>query len=92
MNEKLKNFKSFFADQVKNEVDEQQKKNHSRVSQLFKSGDLALGYVERVLPEFGYIVVKFPRSMAPRLKVLQNITVVKAAASKGDKKIIVDIK
>ncbi len=80
MNEKLMNFKSFFADQVKNEVDEQQKKNHSRVSQLFKSGDLALGYVERVLPEFGYIVVKFPRSMAPRLKVLQNITVVKAAA------------
>lgn len=80
MDEKLLHFKSFFADQVKNEVDEQQKKNRSKVSQLFKSGDLALGYVERVIPEFGYIVVKFPRTMAPRLKVLQSIAVIKAAA------------
>ena len=80
MNEKLKHYQSFFADQIKAQVDEQQKKNHSKVSQLFKSGDLALGYVERVIPELGYIVIKFPRSMAPRLKVLQNITIIKAAA------------
>ena len=80
MNEKLSHFKSFFADQVKSEVDEQQKKNHSRISQLFKSGDLALGYVERVISEFGYIVIKFPHTMAPRLKVLQSIVVIKATA------------
>lgn len=80
MNEKLSHFKSFFAEQVKSEVDEQQKKNHSRITQLFKSGDLALGYVERVIPEFGYIVIKFPRMMAPRLKVLRSIVVIKAAA------------
>lgn len=82
MNDKLLHFKSFFADQVKNEVSEQQKKNHSKVSQLFKTGDLALGYVERVIPEFGYIVVKFPRNMAPRLKSLQFLVIIKAAARK----------
>lgn len=80
MNDKLTHFKSFFADQVKSEVDEQQKKNRSRVAQLFKSGDLALGFVERVIPEVGYVVVKFPRTMAPRLKGLQSIAVIKAAA------------
>ncbi len=80
MDEKLIRFKSFFADQVKNEIGEQQKKNHSNISQLFKSGDLALGFVERVILELGYIVVKFPRMMAPRLKVLQSIVVIKATA------------
>lgn len=80
MDEKLKHYKSFFADQIKSQIDEQQKKNHSKVSQLFTAGELSLGYVERVIPELGYIVVKFPRSMAPRLKVLQNIVVIKATA------------
>lgn len=80
MEDKLRHYKSFFADQKNSQIEEQQKKNNSKVSQLFKSGDLSLGYVERVIPELGYVVIKFPRYMAPRLKVLKNITIIKAAA------------
>ena len=39
-NIKLANYKSFFADQVKEAIDEQQKINRSQMRNLFKTGEL----------------------------------------------------
>lgn len=47
---------------------------------LFKAGVLSLGYVERVQPETGTVIIKFPRRMAPRLKVQRSVTVLKKSA------------
>ncbi len=80
MDQRIENYKSFFTDQVKEAIDEQKKKNHSTMSQLFKTDALSLGYVERVQPELGTIIIKFPRRMAPRLKVQRSITIIKKAA------------
>lgn len=79
-NKKINNYKSFFADQVKEAIDEQQKVNKSQMCQLFKSDELALAYVESVQKETGMVVLKFPRRMAPRLKVQKSITVIKKSA------------
>lgn len=80
MDQRIDNYKSFFTDQVKESVDEQQKKNRSTMCQLFKTDALSLGYVERVQPELGTVIIKFPRRMAPRLKVQRSITIIKKAA------------
>lgn len=80
MDNRINNYKSFFADQIKESVDEQQKMNRSTMSQLFKTDSLSLGYVERVQPELGTVIIKFPRTMAPRLKVQRSITVIKKNA------------
>lgn len=80
MDNRISNYKSFFADQIKESVDEQQKMNRSTMSQLFKTDALSLGYVERVQPELGAVIIKFPRIMAPRLKVQRSITVIKKNA------------
>ncbi len=77
---KINNYKSFFADQVKEAIDEQQKVNKSQMCQLFKSDELSLAYVESVQRETGMVVLKFPRRMAPRLKVQKSITVIKKSA------------
>ena len=81
-NNKLINYKSFFADQVKEAIDEQQKVNKSQMRQLFKTGEIALAYVESVQKETGIVILKCPRSMAPRLKVQKSITVIKKNARK----------
>ena len=62
---RIDNYKSFFADQVKEEVREQQKINRSTMRQLFRTGDLSLAYVETIQRETGMVVLKFPRRMAP---------------------------
>lgn len=80
MDSRISNYKSFFADQIKESVDEQQKMNHSTMSQLFKTDALSLGYIERVQSELGTVIIKFPRSMAPRLKVQRSVTVIKKNA------------
>lgn len=80
MENRISNFKSFFADQIKESVNDQQKMNRSTMSQLFKTDALSLGYVERVQPELGTVIIKFPRTMAPRLKVQRSITVIKKNA------------
>ena len=77
---KINNYKSFFADQVKEAIDEQQKVNKSQMCHLFKSDELSLAYVESVQRETGMVVLKFPRRMAPRLKVQKSITVIKKSA------------
>ena len=68
-NIKLSNYKSFFADQVKEAIDEQQKINRSQMRYLFKTGELSLAYVDSIQHETGMIILKCPRRMAPRLKV-----------------------
>lgn len=80
MDSRIRNYKSFFADQIKESVDEQQKMNHSTMGQLFKTDALSLGYIERVQSELGTVIIKYPRSMAPRLKVQRSITVIKKNA------------
>ncbi|MCW3805725.1 PIN domain-containing protein [Plebeiibacterium marinum] len=48
--------------------------------QLFKSDELSIAYVDSVQTETGMVVLKFPRRMAPRLKVQKSITVIKKSA------------
>jgi len=79
---KINNYKFFFADQIKEEIDEQKKVNRTRMNQLFKSGDLSLAFVDTVQRETGMIILKFPRRMAPRLKVQKNIVVITKKARK----------
>ena len=80
MMNRIDNYKSFFADQVKEEVREQQKINRSTMRQLFRTGDLSLAYVETIQRETGMVVLKFPRRMAPRLKVQKSITIIAKGA------------
>lgn len=81
-NIKINNYKSFFGDQIKEAIEDQQKLNRSQMSQLFKTDELSLAYVERIQHETGMVILKFPRRMAPRLKVQKSITVIKKGARK----------
>ena len=79
-NIKLFNYKSFFADQVKEAIDEQQKINRSQMRNLFKTGELSLAYVDSIQHETGMIILKCPRRMAPRLKVQKGVCIIKKGA------------
>lgn len=79
-NIRINNYKSFFADQIKEAVEEQQKINRSSMRQLFRSSDLSLAYVETIQRETGMVVLKFPRRMAPRLKAQKSITIISKGA------------
>ena len=85
--QKVENYKSFFGDQIKESIDEQTKVNRSRMNQLFQSGDLSLAYVDTVQKETGMVILKFPRRMAPRLKVQKNIVIITKTSKKelGDR-------
>ena len=80
MDAKISNYKAFFADQVKDSINEQQKRNRSSMQQLFRSGGLSLAYVEKIQRETGMVILKFPRRMAPRLKVLKSLTIISKGA------------
>lgn len=56
-NIKLSNYKSFFADQVKEAIDEQQKINRSQMRTLFKTGELSIAYVDSVQHETGLVIL-----------------------------------
>ncbi len=73
---KISNYKSFFADQVKQAVEEQNSINKTSMSQLFSNGELSLAYIESVDKETGLIVLKFNRKMAPRLNVQKAVTII----------------
>lgn len=79
-NKKLDNYKSFFADQIKEAVTEQQKINKSSMRSLFQTGELSIAYIDSVQNETGYVILKCPRKMAPRLKVQKCLTVIKKKA------------
>lgn len=83
----ISNYKFFFKDQTFEAVQEQDKVNKSMMCNLFKSGVISLGYVDSVQLETGTVILKFPRRMAPRLKVQRSIVVIKKGAkqSLGDK-------
>lgn len=82
-NTKLANYKSFFAGQVKEAIDEQQKINRSQMRNLFMTGELSLAYVDSIQHETGMIILKCPRRMAPRLKVLKDVCIIKKGAKKA---------
>lgn len=82
-NTKLANYKSFFAGQVKEAIDEQQKINRSQMQNLFKTGELSLAYVDSIQHETGMIILKCPRRMAPRMKVLKGVCIIKKGAKKA---------
>lgn len=80
---KLENYKSFFADQVKEEIIEQNKINKSQMHYLFKEGKLSLAYVDSIQQETGMVILKFPRKMSPRLKIQKSIVIIKKGAKKN---------
>ncbi len=82
-NIKLANYKSFFADQVKEAIDEQQKINRSQMRNLFKTGELSLAYVDSIQHETGMIILKCPRRMAPRLKIQKGVCIIKKGAKQA---------
>ncbi len=82
-NPRISNYKSFFADQVKEEIDEQQKVNKSSMRQLFRSGDISLAYAETIQRETGMLILKFPHKMAPRLNVQKAITIISKGGFKA---------
>lgn len=77
---KIENYKSFFADQVKEEIIEQQTVNKSQMRNLFKEGKLSLAFVDSIQYETGMVILKCPRRMAPRLKVQKSIVIIKKGA------------
>lgn len=77
---KIKNYQSFFGDQVKEIEIEQKTLVMSPVNQLVKKEELTCGYVDHVNRERGHVVFKFPKNKAPRLKVLRSLTVISKGA------------
>lgn len=77
---KLANYKSFFADQVKGEIEKQNKINKSQMRNLFKQGELSLAFVNSIQKETGMVILKCPRRMSPRLKVQKGIVIIKKGA------------
>lgn len=77
---KLENYKSFFADQVKEEIIEQQTVNQSLMRDLFKEGKLSLAFVDSIQHETGMVILKCPRRMSPQLKVQKSIVIIKKGA------------
>lgn len=69
--------KGFFADQVKEAIEEQEKINQSPMYTLFKCGELSLAYIDSVQDETGYVILKCPHGMTPRLKIQKCLTVIK---------------
>ena len=82
-NIRLSNYKAFFADQVKEAIEEQQKINHSQIRNSFKTGELSLAYVDPIQHETGRIILKCPRRMAPRLKVQKGVCIIKKGATQA---------
>ena len=77
---KIKNYQSFFGDQVKETEIEQRTLVKSPVSQLIKKEELTYGYVDHVNRERGHVIFKFPKNKAPRLKVLRSLAVISKGA------------
>ena len=77
---KIKNYQSFFGDQVKETEIEQRTLVKSPVSQLIKKEELTYGYVDHVNRERGHVIFKFPKNKAPRLKVLRSLVVISKGA------------
>jgi hypothetical protein len=77
---KLSNYKSFFADQIREAIDEQQKINKSQMRNLFRTGELSIAYVDSIQYETGMVILKCPHRMSPRLKVQKSVVIIKKGA------------
>ncbi len=80
MHKKIEHYQWFFSDQLQQMEIEQKTIITTPVSQLLQHGDVTMGYIEKVIPERGHIVLKFPKGYAPRLKVPKSFVVIKKNA------------
>jgi len=77
---KIKNYQSFFSDQVREAELEQKTIIKAPMNLLFKKEEILIGYVDHVNENLGHVVLKFPKDKAPRLKVQKSIVVLKKGA------------
>lgn len=80
MSDTIQHYKWFFGDQLKQMQLEQKTLISTPISQLLADGVISMGYAERVIPERGHIVIKFPKGYAPRMKVPRTFYIIKKAA------------
>ena len=73
---KIYNYQLFFGDQVKEEEREQRTIALSPINQLILNGELTYGCVDHVNYDRGHIIFKFPKDMAPRLKVQRSMVII----------------
>ena len=79
MNKKIGHYQWFFSDQLNQMQLEQKTLLSTPIGQLVNQGVVSMGYAEKVIPEKGHIVIKFPNGYAPRLKVPKSFFVIKKA-------------
>lgn len=80
MSTKISHYQWFFSDQLNQMQLEQKTLLSTPIGQLVTQGAVSMGYAERVIPERGHIVIKFPNGYAPRLKVPRSFFVIKKGA------------
>lgn len=80
MNKKIGHYQWFFSDQLNQMQLEQKTLLSTPIGQLVNQGVVSMGYAEKVIPEKGHIVIKFPNGYAPRLKVPKSFFVIKKGA------------
>ena len=79
-NNKIFNYQLFFRDQVKEEEREQRTIALSPINQLILKGELTYGCVDHVNYDRGHVIFKFPKNMAPRLKVQRSMVIISKQA------------
>lgn len=80
MSTKIGHYQWFFSDQLNQMQLEQKTLLSTPIGQLVTQGVVSMGYAEKVIPERGHIVIKFPNGYAPRLKVPKSFFVIKKGA------------
>lgn len=80
MSTKIGHYQWFFSDQLNQMQLEQKTLLSTPIGQLVTQGAVSMGYAEKVIPERGHIVIKFPNGYAPRLKVPKSFFVIKKGA------------
>lgn len=80
--DKIEYYQWFFSDQLHQMEIEQKSVIMTPVARLLAKDkdELTMGYVDRLIPEKGHIILKFPRGYSPRLKVPKYIVAVKKNA------------
>jgi len=78
--DKIKGYKWFFYDQLRQMELELKTIVTTPIAQLISSGNVNIGYIDKVIQQKGHIIIKFPQTHAPRLKVLKNFVIIKKKA------------
>ena len=66
---KIKNYQSFFSDQVREAELEQKTIIKAPMNLLFKKEEILIGYVDHVNENLGHVVLKFPKDKAKKMKL-----------------------